>query len=121
MTMDWRRFVRLVGTSLSNGAWWATIGPICVASDLTELGMSVRRPLTLSGELDNYPITELLGRLLAFRDQLRLARAVFILSRSVLIGAVLLLFAKFVEVASGRPQTPWLTLVIFIIVGWSVY
>jgi hypothetical protein len=121
MTMDWRRFVRLVGTSLSNGAWWATIGPFCVASDLTELGTSVRRPLTLSGELDNYPITELLGRLLAFRDQLRLARAVFILSRSVLIGAVLLLFAKFVEVASGRPQTPWLTLVIFLIVGWSVY
>jgi hypothetical protein len=119
--MEWRRFIRSVGTSISNGAWWATVGPFCVASDLQSLGTPTHRPLTLSGHDDSYPVTELLGRLLAFRDRLRLARAALILSRAVLISAIVLLLAKAIEVATGRPQTPFLPLLLFLIIGWSLH
>src|SRR4051794_39477764 len=110
--MAWRRYLRFVGSSLSSGAWWATIGPFCVASDLASLGASSKRPLSLSGYGDNYPVTELLGRLLAFRDQLRMARTVLILTRSVLIEAILLLIARIAELATGHPEAPWLPLLI---------
>jgi hypothetical protein len=121
MSVDWRRYLRYVGTGVSSGAWWATIGPFCVGSELTRLGAPSKRPLSLSGYGDNYPVTELLGRLLAFRDQLRMARTVLILTRAVLICAIVLLFARILEALTGRPQTPLLPLLILAIVGWAIH
>jgi hypothetical protein len=66
-------------------------------------------------------VTELLGRLLSFRDRLRFARSALILSRAVLLSAMILLVGKALEVASGAPQTPWLSLIVLVVLGWSVH
>jgi hypothetical protein len=121
ITMAGLQFIRSIVTWFSAMAWWATIGPFCVVSDLPSLGTPVNRPLALSGFSDNYPVTELLGRLLSFRDRLRSARAALILSRAVLLSAAIVLVGKAVEVASGRPQTPWLPLIVFLVLGWSIH
>ena len=59
--------------------------------------------------------------MLAFRDQIRLARTVLILSRSIFIGSILVLLAKVVSVVTDQPLTPWVTLGIVVVVGWALY
>src|SRR5437879_6569845 len=58
--MRLRRLPGLVGSFVRYCVWWATIGPFCVASDLSLLGSTERRPIRLGSEPDQYPITELL-------------------------------------------------------------
>ena len=45
------------------------LGPFALPTDLPRLATSARRPLDFKHEPDDYPITELLGRLLVFADE----------------------------------------------------
>ena len=121
MTMELRHFFRTVAAALSNGAWLATIGPFCVASDLPSLGTPVRRSLNLVGQDDNYPITELLGRLLAFRARLRVARSTLIVSRAIVLGVTIVLLVKIGDLAGVQVSTPWLLLTLFLLAGWALH
>ena len=75
---------------------------------VNSLATSANRPLQLGGEPDNYPITELLGRLLWFRSRVRLARALIVLARAAFLCALVLLIAKTTEVITREPMTGWL-------------
>jgi hypothetical protein len=103
------------------GAWWITVAPFCVATDLPLLATSANRPLRLGGEPDNYPITELLGRLLWFRSRVRLARALIVLVRAAILCGLVLLVAKTIEVVNHEPMTGWLWLGLFLVAGWAAH
>src|SRR5437588_4453498 len=105
--MRLRRLPGLVGSFVGYCVWWATIGPFCVASDLPRLGSAERRPIRLASEPDQYPITELLGRILWFRSRLRWARALVILWRGAIFCAFILVVARASEVLTHRPPTAW--------------
>jgi hypothetical protein len=116
--MRWRRIAGSVGSALRACAWWVTIAPFCIATDLPLLAASANRPIRLGGEPDNYPITELLGRLLWFRSRVRLARGLLLLVRAAIVCALVLVVAKSMEAINHEPMTGWLWLALFLVVGW---
>jgi hypothetical protein len=116
-----QRLASSVGSVIRSGAWWATVAPFCWASDLPRLGAPADHSIHLGGELDHYPVTELLGRLLWFRGRLRLARSLLIVLRGIILGLILLLGARALEVVIRQPPSPWISLAIFVIVGWSIH
>jgi hypothetical protein len=116
--MWWRRIAGELGSALRACAWLVTIAPFCVATDLPLLATSTNRPIRLGGEPDNYPITELLGRLLWFRSRVRLARALVLLVRAGVLCSLVLVVAKSIEAVNHEPMTGWLWLALFLVVGW---
>jgi hypothetical protein len=119
--MGRQRLTRRIGNAISSGLWWATVAPYCWSTDLPRLGTPVPHSISLGGDLDHYPVTELLGRLLWFRSRLRLTRAVVIVLRGLTLGAALLLVAKAIELMTHQPMSAWLPLGVFLVVAWSVH
>ncbi|HVC34558.1 MAG TPA: hypothetical protein VNL16_13695 [Chloroflexota bacterium] len=119
--MAWNRLTGQANGLIRDVAWWATISPFCVGTNLPRLESSAVERLHLAGETDQYPTTELLGRLWAFRGRLRFARALLIVPRSMVLCAVILLLARSIQVMIQRPMSGWLPLVLFVVLGWGLH
>ncbi len=119
--MAWRRLTGKVNRLIRDVAWWVMVGPFCAGTNLAALGAPAKRPLHLGGQSDQYPVTELLGRLWAFRNRVRFARSLLILPRGLVLCAVILLLAKAIQVASLRPTSAWLPLALFLVLGWAFH
>jgi hypothetical protein len=119
--MAWSSILGKLGATIGTAVWWTLVAPFCLATDLSRLGASKARPLRLSGAPDSYPVTELLGRLQWFRGRVRLARALLIVFRAIVLCALLLLVAKIYETSLDHPLTAWLPLILFFVVGWAVH
>src|SRR5579884_443235 len=119
--MAWRRLTGKVDRVIRDIAWWVMVGPFCTGNNLAALGAPTNRPLHLGGEADQYPVTELLGRLWAFRNRVRFARSLLILPRGLVLCAVILLLAKALQVVSLRPISTWLPVVLFVVLGWAFH
>lgn len=119
--MEWRRLARRFSRWVGDLRWWVTISPFCVWSDLPRLGARPDRPLTLGDSSDQYPTSELIGRLWAFRGRIRFARALLILPRSLVICGLILLVARATQILSQRPPSTWLFVSLFLILGWALH
>src|SRR5579883_1869524 len=117
--MAWRQLTGKATNVVRDVAWWVTISPFCVGTSLPSLGASPTRPIHLGGEPDQNPLTELFGRLWAFRNRLRLARSFLILSRALVICGLILVVAKAIQVLWQHPMSSWLSLVLFLVFGWG--
>lgn len=119
--MRWQRLARKVVGFIGDLTWWIAISPFCVRSDLARLGARTDRPLILGGAADEYPTTELIGRLWAFRGRIRFARALLILPRALVICGLLLLLARVLQALGQRPPSAWLFVALFLIFGWALH
>ncbi len=119
--MAWRRLTDKVERAIRDVTWWVTVGPFCTGNNLAALGAPTNRPLHLGGQADQYPVTELLGRLWAFRNRVRFARSLLILPRGLVLCAVILLLAKVLQVISLHPMSSWLPVVLFVVLGWAFH
>jgi hypothetical protein len=119
--MAWRRLTGRLHRIIRDVLWWVTISPYCVGSKLSLLGAPGSRSLHLGGDPDQYPVTELLGRLWIFRNRLRFARSLLILPRALVLCGVILLVAKALQVVSVHPMSSWLPLVLFLVIGWGFH
>ncbi|MGH2459799.1 MAG: hypothetical protein ACRDIY_13130 [Chloroflexota bacterium] len=119
--MAWHQLTGKANGLLQDVAWWATISPFCVGGDLSALGAPSHRPIHLGAEADQSPLTELFGRLWAFRNRLRLARSLLILARALVICGLILVLAKAVQVLWQHPMSGWLPLILFLVLGWSFH
>ncbi len=120
-TMRWNQHTEKVGTALRASAWWVTIAPFCLATDLPDLATSTHRPLYFGREPDNYPITELLGRLLSFRGRVRFARAIIIFVRAAMLAGLILLLAKTIQLSTRQPMSGWLPVALLLLGIWTVH
>lgn len=119
--MAWRRLTGKVNRLIRDVAWWVMVGPFCAGTNLAALGAPAKRPLHLGGQADQYPVTELLGRLWSFRNRVRFARSLLILPRGLLLCAVILLLARAIQLASLHPMSAWLPLALFLVLGWAFH
>lgn len=119
--MVWRRGVLRAKQTINDALWWATIAPFCVGSPLATLGASSRRPLDLGSEPDQYPTTELIGRLWSFRSRLRFARALLIIPRTLVLCAFILVLAHAAQLLGVRAASAWLPLLLVVVLGWGFH
>jgi len=119
--MAWHQLAGKANGIARDAAWWATISPFCVGSNLSSLGTSRTRPIHLGGDAEDHPLTELFGRLWAFRNRLRLARSFLILGRALVICGLILVLAKAIQVLWQYPMSGWLPLVLFLVLGWGFH
>src|SRR5438105_718764 len=119
--MQRRRFTEIIGYAVRDGVWLLTVGPFCFATDLPTLATSSFRPLVFDHDPDNYPITELLGRLLAFRSRVRFARSLILFVRVAILGGFILVAAKALQLATHEPMSGWLPVALVLLVLWSIH
>ncbi|HEX5416663.1 MAG TPA: hypothetical protein VFZ25_13410 [Chloroflexota bacterium] len=101
--------------------WCVTIAPYCWSANVPELAVGSRLALRLSGDPTIYVANELMGVVQQFRARLRLARSLVILLRGGLLSVLILLLARFVDLAFNLPLEAWVPLVLFLVVGWSIH
>lgn len=119
--MGARRTLRRAFSLLRLWTWTVLVGPYCVATELSRMAISSRRPLRLSGEAENYPMTELLGRITTFQSRLRFARAIPILIRTLVICGIILLAARLTQLITHVSFGALITLAVFLLAGWGLH
>jgi|GEM_PF-4239059 len=119
--MKLRRFTGRVGRLLGAGVWQLTIAPYSWATNVPELAVGSRLALRLGGDPAIYVANELMAFVRTLRGRLRLARALVILFRGLLLSTTILLAARVADLAFHLPINTWLPLILFLVIGWSVH
>lgn len=119
--MDVRRVVAGGFTLGRLWLWMFLVGPFCVASELRQLAISPRRPIRLSGDPEQYPVTELLGRVAVFQSRLRFTRAVVILTRTLVLCGIIVLAARVAQVITHQSFPAIVTMAVFVAAGWGLH
>lgn len=119
--MDARRVVTRGFTLGRLWLWMCLVGPFCAASELRQLAISAKRPIRLSGDPEQYPVTELLGRIAVFQSRLRFTRAVIILIRTLVLCGIILLAARIVQAFTHASFPVFVTMAVFVAAGWGLH
>lgn len=106
---------------VQTAVWLILVAPYCAASELPALAISSKRPLRLTGEAEQYPVTELLGRISAFQSRLRFTRFLLIVTRTLVICGIFLLAARLTQLATHQSHSVVVTLAVFVVAGWGLH